>query len=93
MNILLILFILFIIILTGCDISNRQVDEFCVNQGFNKSSDYKYVDKGFVNNGMHIECDNKQIFFNVPCHDICVDRNKWMECNEKKYICNYYEDD
>ena len=60
-------------------------DDFCINKGFNKSTDVSDSDDRYVKS-WDIECDNYVIFWDVRDHTSCVKYDKFNDCVKKKRV-------
>lgn len=69
------------IINANSEIQQEKRDTFCINKGFNESTDHKK----FLFDYTHIECNNNQIF-EVYMVKSCAELNKWGECVYSHYV-------
>ncbi len=63
--------------------TNKGMDLFCQEKGYNKSTDYVYINCGWsVGEEYRVECDGDRIF-PVVDYEPCIKWDKWGRCNEE----------
>ena len=63
---------------------NAGLDEFCKEQGYNKSTAYIHINCGryVMSEEYRVECDGEKIF-PVVDYEFCIKSNKWGQCSEE----------
>ena len=62
---------------------HKAMDDFCINEGFKKHTDFKYSGS-LYSKSIQIECDGKEIK-SAYYDESCIKNNKWGDCTENGF--------